>query len=129
EDEGPDRLGRAGQKRVALLGLEVAESPGRLLHGADLRHRIVALVLAPVAAAVVDGPKDRQFAIDHHAHAGLEAAAFVALDVEGANRAQAPAGERFRERLEALAIPPNRARALVRLRPLQELLLRVLEAD
>ena len=53
----------------------------------------------------------------------------MALDVEGANRAQAPAGERFRERLEALAIRPNRARALVRLRPFQELLLRVLEAD
>src|SRR2546428_11901809 len=111
------------------MGLEDAWAPLVLAERFDLHDRVVALVLAPLAATVVEGPQAGELPVHHHAHAGLDPRALVALDIEGAQLAEPLSRERAGEGLEALAIRPHGAPALVRLGPLHELILRLVEAE
>lgn len=68
-------------------------------------------------------------AVDHDGDVSRDAIALVALEVEGADLAQALPGERERESGNALAIGALCPRALVGLRPGEEFLDRLVECE
>jgi hypothetical protein len=120
QHDGAERLGGGREELLFFVVLEEAQAPRRLAQGLHPGGGVVALVLPPLPGPVVEGPQNGQLAIDQDRHAGLDPGALVALKVEGADLAQAPAGERRLHPVDALPVGAYGEAALVGLRPGEE---------